>query len=193
MAAEKLSIVQETYESDAAVSLVARRHGVALHQPFRWRKLAAQGALTATSAPEEVVAASDYPALLNQTRELQRLLGKRTLEAEILKEALEVGTGPKKRLLRSLSWPKEGSRCSHQGDHRQPADLWLPARSLPSDASGPRAGSGAAQPQAGLPSNENSWPVAPAPCRWHRAPTRRAHCHGAVESAPVLRRIRDWL
>ena len=72
--------------------------------------LAAQGALTATSAQEEVVAASEYRALQNQVRELQRLLGKKTLEAEILKEALEVATGPKKQLLRSLSWPKGGSR-----------------------------------------------------------------------------------
>ena len=59
---------------------------------------------------EEVVAASEYRSLQNQIRELQRLLGKKTLEAEILKEALEVATGPKKQLLRSLSWPKGGSR-----------------------------------------------------------------------------------
>jgi transposase len=84
--------------------------GWLLISSFRWRKLAAQGALTATSAQEEVVAASECRALQNQVRELQRLLGKKTLEAEILKEALEVATGPKKQLLRSLSWPKGGSR-----------------------------------------------------------------------------------
>jgi transposase len=43
-------------------------------------------------------------------RELQRLLGKKTLETEILKEALEVATDSKKRLLRLLSLPREGSR-----------------------------------------------------------------------------------
>ena len=95
-AAEKLAIVQETYEPDATVSLVARRHGVAPNQLFRWRKLAAQGALTATRAQEEVVAASEYRSLQNQVRELQRLLGKKTLEAEILKEALEVANRAKK-------------------------------------------------------------------------------------------------
>jgi len=68
--------------------VVARRHGVAPNQLFRWRELAAQGALTATSAQEEVVAASEYRAMQNQVRELQRLSGKNTLEAEILKEAL---------------------------------------------------------------------------------------------------------
>ena len=43
-------------------------------------------------------------------RELHRLLGKKTLETEILKEALEVAAGPKKAMLRSLSWPKGGLR-----------------------------------------------------------------------------------
>ncbi len=77
------------------VSLVARRHGVAPNQLFRWRKLASQGALVATRAQEEVVAASEYRALQAQVRELHRLLGKKTLETEILKEALEVAAGPK--------------------------------------------------------------------------------------------------
>jgi hypothetical protein len=35
------------------------------------------------------VPASDYRALQSQVRELQRLLGKKTLEAEILKEAFD--------------------------------------------------------------------------------------------------------
>jgi hypothetical protein len=43
-------------------------------------------------------ATSDYRALQNQVRELHRLLGKKTLEAEILKEALEHATGSKKQL-----------------------------------------------------------------------------------------------
>jgi hypothetical protein len=49
-----------------------------------------------------VVAASEYKALQNQIRELLRLLGKKTLEAEILKEALEVATGPKKAVAQCL-------------------------------------------------------------------------------------------
>src|SRR5215213_6324869 len=91
-------------------SLVARQNGVNPNQLFTWRRLAAQGALTATGAEEEVVPASDYRALQNQVRELQRLLGKTTLEAEILKEALDVAAGPQKGLLRSLSLPQAGSR-----------------------------------------------------------------------------------
>jgi transposase len=108
--AEKLTIVQETYEADATVSLVARRYGIQPNQLFTWRKLAAQGAFTATDAQDDVVPASDYRALQNQVRELQRLLGKKTMESEILKEALDIASGPKKHLLRSLSLPKGGSR-----------------------------------------------------------------------------------
>jgi transposase len=77
------------------VSLVARRHGVAPNQLFTWRRLVAQGDLTAAGSGEEVVPASDYRALQSQVRELHRLLGKKTLETEILKEALEHAMGSK--------------------------------------------------------------------------------------------------
>jgi transposase len=97
---EKVSIVQETYAAGMSVSLVARRHGVAPNQVFNWRRLYAEGALSAVGAGEEVVPASEYKALQNQVHELQRLLGKKTLETEILRDALELAR-PKKRLLRS--------------------------------------------------------------------------------------------
>lgn len=108
--AEKVAIVQETYEPGVTVSLVARRHGLSPAQLFAWRRLASQGALTATGADEPVVPASDYQALQRQIRELQRLLGKKTQEAEILKEALELASDSKKLLLRTASLPKGGSR-----------------------------------------------------------------------------------
>ena len=41
-------------------------------------------------AGEEVVPASELSDALKQIRELQRLLGKKTMENEILKEAVEV-------------------------------------------------------------------------------------------------------
>ena len=68
------------------------------------------GALTAAGSGEQVVPASDYRALQSQVRELQRLLGKKTLEAEILKEALEHATGSKKQLRLAPSPPKDSSR-----------------------------------------------------------------------------------
>jgi transposase len=101
-AEEKALIVQETYAPGMSVSLVARQHGIGPNQLFIWRRLYSEGALSAVGAGEEVVPASDYRALHQQVRELQRLLGKKTLENEILREALDLAQ-PKKRLLRSPS------------------------------------------------------------------------------------------
>src|SRR5215472_8342453 len=53
-ASEKVRIVEETFEPGMTVSLVARRHGVAPNQLFTWRRLVAQGALTAAGSGEEV-------------------------------------------------------------------------------------------------------------------------------------------
>lgn len=108
--AEKLAIVQETYAPGVTVSLVARRHGLSPAQLFNWRRLASEGALTAAGSEEPVVPASDYKALQHQIRELQRLLGKKTQEAEILKEALELAGDSKKLPWRTISSPKDGSR-----------------------------------------------------------------------------------
>lgn len=59
-AAEKMRLVEQTFAPGMTVSLVARQNGIAPNQLFTWRRLAAQGALTATGAEEEVVPASDY-------------------------------------------------------------------------------------------------------------------------------------
>ncbi len=73
--AEKLAIIQETYGPDATVSIVARRHGIQPNQLFTWRKLANQGALTATAAEEDVVPASEYRALQNQVKGHRKVNG----------------------------------------------------------------------------------------------------------------------
>jgi transposase len=99
-AEEKVAIVQETYSPGMSVSMVARRHGIAPNMVFSWRRLYAEGALSAVGAGEEVVPASDFKALQQQVRELQRLLGKKTMENEILRDALEIAR-PKKLLSRS--------------------------------------------------------------------------------------------
>lgn len=105
---EKIRIVEETYIPGMSVSLVARQHGIAPNQLFNWRRLMTQGALTAAGAGEQVVPASDYRALEAQVRELQRMLGKKTMENEILREAISRAAGPKKLPLRSTSLPGDG-------------------------------------------------------------------------------------
>src|SRR5918993_2483721 len=66
---EKVRIVEETYLPGNSVSLVARRHGIAANQLFTWRRLMAQGALTAAGAGEQVVPASELRAAHQQIRE----------------------------------------------------------------------------------------------------------------------------
>src|SRR5215831_16558342 len=52
-APEKVRMVEETFELGMTVSLVARRHGVAPNQLFTWRRLVAQGSLTAAGSGED--------------------------------------------------------------------------------------------------------------------------------------------
>ena len=87
--AEKAALVRRTYEPGMSVSLLARQEGVSAGLLFQWRKLERQGALTAVSAGEAVVPASELAAARAEIAKLQRVLGKKTLENEILKEAVE--------------------------------------------------------------------------------------------------------
>ncbi|EFA0374937.1 IS3 family transposase, partial [Escherichia coli] len=99
---EKIAIVQQSFEPGMTVSLVARQHGVAASQLFLWRKQYQEGSLTAVAAGEQVVPASELAAAMKQIKELQRLLGKKTMENEILKEAVEYGRGKKVDSARAL-------------------------------------------------------------------------------------------
>ena len=48
---EKARIVLETYAPGMSVSLVARQRGIAPNQVFTWRRLYAEGALSARNPP----------------------------------------------------------------------------------------------------------------------------------------------
>ena len=47
--------------------------------------------MTAIMSGEDVVPASELAAAVKQIKELQRLLGKKTMENELLKEAVDYG------------------------------------------------------------------------------------------------------
>ncbi len=86
---EKIAIVQQSFEPGMTVSLVARQRGVAASQLFLWRKQYREGSLTTVATGEQVVPASELAAAMKQIKELQRLPGKKTMENELLKEAVE--------------------------------------------------------------------------------------------------------
>ena len=102
---QKLRIIEETYEPGESVSAVARRHGVAANLVFRWRRLMNEGGSIAVNSDESVVGNSEVRKLEDRVRDLERLLGRKTMEVEILKDALDKAES-KKRTLRLLSHSK---------------------------------------------------------------------------------------
>ncbi|WP_425594065.1 IS3 family transposase, partial [Klebsiella pneumoniae] len=69
----------------------AKSNRINFNQSSRYK----EGSLTAVAAGEQVVPASELASAMKQIKELQRLLGKKTMENELLKEAVEYGR-PKK-------------------------------------------------------------------------------------------------
>jgi transposase len=96
---QKLAIVAETAQPGMSMSYVARRHGLSPSLVFRWRRLTSEGGKEAVRADDEVVAASEVRRLEDRVRELERLLGRKTMEVEILKEALDLARVKKPTLL----------------------------------------------------------------------------------------------
>ena len=88
---EKHQIVQETYISGVTVSYIARKHGIQPSQLFMWRKIAENGALTSMKKEEAVVPQSEFDLLKKKIKQLERILGSKTVEIEILKEAVRIG------------------------------------------------------------------------------------------------------
>ena len=88
-AAEKLRIVEETMYGDASISAVARRNGVAPNLLYRWRKLMLEGGSIAVSGDDSVTSNKTVRDMETRIRELERQLGRKTMEVEILKEALD--------------------------------------------------------------------------------------------------------
>lgn len=106
---QKLRIIDESLAPGETVSSVARRHGVAPNLLYRWRRLMAEGGAMAVGSDKSVVGSSEVRRLEERVRELERLLGRKTLEVEILKEALAKAQ-TKKPNLRLASLPKDASQ-----------------------------------------------------------------------------------
>jgi transposase len=105
---EKRALLEEAEHPGSSVSAVARKYGVNPNQMFHWRKLMREGALVAVGADDHVVPASEVKELKAQIRELERLLGKKTMETEILRDAIRIAR-EKKLLLRMPLLKKDGS------------------------------------------------------------------------------------
>ena len=108
-ASEKLRIVEETLDETASISIVARRNGVAPNLLYRWRRLMLEGGAVAVTGDDDVTSNRAVRQMEDRIRELERQLGRKTLEVEILKEALDKSRS-KKLTWHAQSQPKDGSR-----------------------------------------------------------------------------------
>ena len=87
---QKLSVLAEASQPGMSISFIARKHGISPSLLFGWRRRMTEGGKEAVRVDEAVVASSEVRALEKRIRELERVLGKKTLENEILREALKV-------------------------------------------------------------------------------------------------------
>jgi transposase len=84
---EKIAIVRESMKGDAPVAHVARRHGVSPNVLFYWRRVYRE------LVGQDLTAVAQGDALADlelQVRNLERLLGQRTLEIALLRERLGI-------------------------------------------------------------------------------------------------------
>ena len=103
---QKLAILAEAAQPGMSISYVARRHGISSSLVFGWRGRMTEGGKEAVRADDEVVARAEVRELQKRIRELERVLGKKTLENEILREALKVAQ--EKKLISHLPSLPEG-------------------------------------------------------------------------------------
>ena len=82
-----------------SISAVARRNGVAPNLLYRWRKLMLEGGSIAVAEDDVVTGNKAVREMENRIRELERQLGRKTMEIEILKEALNKSQSKKPTLL----------------------------------------------------------------------------------------------
>ena len=78
---QKLQIIEESFEPGETVSSVARRRGVAPNLLYRWRRLMSEGGAAAVGSDEPVIGTSEVRKLEERVRELERLLGRKTMSA----------------------------------------------------------------------------------------------------------------
>ena len=101
-ASEKLRIVEEALSEGESISGVARGNDVAPNLLYRWRKLMLEGGTIAVSGDDSVTSSKTVRETESRIRELEHQLGGKTLEAEVLQEALERARA-KKPILHALS------------------------------------------------------------------------------------------
>ena len=135
-----------------------------------------EGGAAAVDSDEPVVGNSEVKKLEDRVRELERMLGRKTMEVEILREALSKADS-KKRISRPILLPKDGGRHARRlpFQPRRTVERQIkPSRVL---SQGRRCRASACHPQAGG-SKANLWLSAD-----RRASQSREACRDEIRQA----------
>ncbi|HAO6705529.1 TPA: IS3 family transposase [Escherichia coli] len=92
---EKARFVALAMQPGYTVSLVARQYGITPSLLFKWKRLMNDGGKSAIAAGDEVVSVSELKALEKKVKQLEQMLGRKTMEAEILRDAPEIAQAKK--------------------------------------------------------------------------------------------------
>ena len=88
--AEKLRFVQASFKPGVSVGEIARKYGIGVSSLVKWRKQMQSGAVMGIASGESLVPVTELKKLKQKVRELERLLGQKTAENEVLKEFVVV-------------------------------------------------------------------------------------------------------
>jgi transposase len=103
---QKRALLLASEAPGASISSVARQHGLQASMLFGWRKAMANGEEKGLESGEDVVPVSQLRQAEARIRELERMLGKKTMENEILTEAVRIAR--EKKLISPGKLPKRG-------------------------------------------------------------------------------------
>jgi len=88
---QKRALLEAAELPGASISSVAREHGLHASMLFQWRRAMENGEEKGLESGEEVVPASKLKEAEARIRDLERALGRKTMENEILQEAVKIG------------------------------------------------------------------------------------------------------
>lgn len=105
---QKRAFLDEAGRTGNSISEVARRYGLSPSMLFQWKRAMDDATKKGLKANEKVVPESEVKKLKARIRELERALGKKTMQVEILEEAIEIAR--EKKLISRGSSSDEGEK-----------------------------------------------------------------------------------
>jgi transposase len=103
---QKRAFLDEASRTGNSISEVARRYGLSPSMLFQWKRAMDDATKKGLKSNEKVVPESEVKKLKARIRELERALGKKTMQVEILEEAIEIAR--EKKLISRGSSSDEG-------------------------------------------------------------------------------------